>query len=88
MRKFNGTDIVCLIDALVGDTVPIGETNADNKRLDNLKTLIDVCNWCLDGVWEVAEVEGYEYSVKKAKMTAMGALMEWNEWLKEVIGND
>lgn len=85
MSKLYSKEICNLIDELIGATVPVGETNADYKRLGNLMTLIDVTNWCLDGVREVAECNGYEASVIKARETARGALMEWSDWLKDVL---
>lgn len=49
-RLFETSEITKLLDVLIGKTDAVGETNEDNRRLDNIKTLIDVTNWCLDGL--------------------------------------
>lgn len=86
MRHAMDSDEICkLLDCLIGYTEPVGETNADRTRLHNLKKLIDVVNYCLDGVKRSAEVIGYEYSVIENKMTAQSALTEWRDWINEVI---
>ena len=68
-RRFETSEITKLLDVLIGDVEAVGETNEDNRRLDNLKTLIDVTNWCLDGL-QFAMASGYgrpEWSMKKKK---------------------
>ena len=47
-RLFEAKEITKLLDMLIGKVEAVGETNEDERRLDNLKTLIDVTNWCLD----------------------------------------
>ena len=44
-RMFETGEITKLLDVLIGKTEAVGETNEDKRRLDNLKTLIDVTNW-------------------------------------------
>lgn len=86
-RKFESSEITKLLDMLIGEVEAVGETNADNRRLDNLKTLIDVTNWCLDGL-QFAMASGYgrpEYSMKKISQTAQCALDEYGKWIAEVL---
>ncbi len=84
MSKLNSEEITKLLDILVGDVEPIGETYYDEKVLENLKTLIDVTNWCLE--W-VANARDYiicaESSMNKVGFTAQCTMQEWAEWLKE-----
>ena len=65
----------------------MGETNEDERRLDNLKTLIDVTNWCLDGL-QFAMASGYgrpEYSMAEISHTAQCALDEYGRWIADVL---
>lgn len=86
-RGFETSEITKLLDVLIGETDAVGETYADERRLDNLKTLIDVTNWCLDGL-EFAMASGYgrpEYSMKEISQTAQCALAEYGKWIAEVL---
>lgn len=86
-RRFETNEITKLLDMLIGEVEAVGETNADKRRLDNLKTLIDVTNWCLDGL-EFAMVSGYgrpEYSMAEISHTAQCALDEYRKWIADVL---
>ena len=65
--------------------VVVGETNEDEKIEQNLMTLIDVTNWCLDGIYQSSETMGRpEYSMNKIGFRAKGALLDYKKWLDEV----
>ena len=86
-RRFETNEITKLLDVLIGDVEAVGETNEDNRRLDNLKTLIDVTNWCLDGL-QFAMASGYgrpEWSMAEISYTAQCALDEYGKWIAEVL---
>ena len=86
-RMFETGEITKLLDVLIGKTEAVGETNEDNRRLDNLKTLIDVTDWCLDGL-QFAMASGYgrpEYSMAKISHTAQCALDEYGRWIADVL---
>ena len=86
-RTFETGEITKLLDALIGSVEAIGETNEDERRLDNLKTLIDVTNWCLGGL-EYAMASGYgrpEWSMAEISYTAQCALDEYGKWIAEVL---
>lgn len=61
-----------IIRKLIGPINPIGETNQDTERLDNLKVLIELTENLLSDIRYVAEYydERTEYSIKKANATA------------------
>lgn len=87
MRMFETSEITKLLDVLIGKTEAVGETNEDKRRLDNLKTLIDVTNWCLDGL-EFAIASGRdrpEYSMAEISFTAQCALDEYGRWIADVL---
>lgn len=86
-RRFETSEITKLLDMLIGEVEAVGETNEDNCRLDNLKTLIDVTNWCLDGL-QFAMASGYgrpEWSMAEISYTAQCALDEYGKWIAEVL---
>lgn len=86
-RMFETSEITKLLDVLIGKTEAVGETNEDERRLDNLKTLIDVTNWCLDGL-QFAMESGCgraEYSMAEISYTAQCALDEYGRWIAEVL---
>ena len=85
MSKLESKEIIKLLEILIGDTEAYGETNHDEKALENLKTLIDVTNWCLDGIYTNQQKKDYEYSVCKARITAESCLLEYLEWLKYIF---
>ena len=86
-RMFETKEITKLLDVLIGKVEAVGETTEDERRLDNLKTLIDVTNWCLDGL-QFAMASGYgraEYSMAEISYTAQCALDEYGKWIAEVL---
>lgn len=82
-------EIIKLLEILIGGTEAVGDSAVDDKIENNLKTLIDVANWCMDGVSQSASTRHrQEYSMKKVGERAFSALCEWEEWLKERIQAD
>jgi hypothetical protein len=73
-----------IVMKLIGSIEPIGETNTDNARMDNLKNLCEL----VDGlVYEIAEVENlnkasYQHSVK-AMADYAGNFLSKNLGIKE-----
>ena len=85
----NDREIVKLLEILIGTTEAVGDSAVDDKIESNLKTLIDVANWCMDGVSQSASTRHRpEYSMRKVGERAFSALCEWEEWLKERIHAD
>lgn len=80
----NYREIVKLLEILIGTTEAVGDSAYDDKIESNLKTLIDVANWCMDSVSQSASTRHRpEYSMRKIGERAFSALCEWEEWLKE-----
>lgn len=86
MSEYDSKEITKLLGILIGGTEPIGETNYDLKVMRNLKKLIDVTNWCLDGMSFARDyIHSYEGSMHDVGFTAQCALQEWKEWIGEVL---
>lgn len=85
----NEKEIIKLLEILIGATEAVGDSAIDNKVEINLKTLIDVADWCMDGVSQSASTRHRpEYSMRTVGECAFSALCEWEEWLKERIQAD
>ena len=86
-NKMTATEIIRLLEILIGTTTAVGETNADERILANLRTLIDVGNWCLESIHTSSFTCGrFEYSMNKVGFDAKCALDEWRMWLEDVCG--
>lgn len=86
-NKMTATEIIRLLEILIGPTTAVGETNADERILANLRTLIDVADWCVDGVSQSSETMGRsEWSMHKVGFYAKCALDGWRTWLEDVCG--
>ena len=84
MRKFETNEILKLLDVMVGSTEPVADSAIDEKVNDNLMVLIDVINWCLDGVYDAARHRKSDYaSQREIGERAYSAILEWEEWLKQ-----
>lgn len=75
-KKFTVQEI---IKRMIGVVVPVGETNEDEKRFENLKDLCDLVEDLIGIIGEVSEKNSYEHSVKRASDYA-------KRFLKENIG--
>ena len=86
-RTFETHEITKLLDVLIGKVEAVGETEEDERRLDNLKTLIDVTNWCLDGLqFAMASGRGRaEWSMAEISYTAQCALDGYSTWITDVL---
>lgn len=86
MTRLNSREIINLLENLIGGVIACGETYTDEKIMNHLKTLIDVVNWGLDEVKFSSETMGRcENSMHEIGFCARSALMEWYEWLGEIL---
>lgn len=83
--KLKSHDINMVVDELVGDIMPIGETNHDNMAYDNLLTYIEVVTGCLERIYEVAEYhDRTEWSMQRSGREALKYLSKLNTDLSEL----
>ena len=61
-------NIYDIVQKLIGPTIPVGETNTDDARFENLKELTDLVNSLLSDIDSIAYEfkDRYEFSVKRA----------------------
>lgn len=84
MKKLNSNEIYNLLDNLIGLTEPQAESVIDEKIEQNLKTLIDIGDWVLDGLYYAAQhrKDPY-YSSRTIGECAYATMLEWGNWLKQ-----
>lgn len=84
MNKMTSSEICKLLEIVIGGTEPISDSGVDEVREENLKTLIDIGDWVLDGLLYAAEhrKDPY-YSSQRVGERAYAAMLEWKEWLAE-----
>lgn len=84
VRKFEGREITKLLDVLVGNTCPVADSEIDRQINENLMVLIDVTNWCLDGVYSAASNRKSPYGSQMiVGERAYATMLEWKKWLEE-----
>ena len=83
--KFTDSEIIKLLEVLVGPVEAAGETNADKIHLDNLMTLIDITYWCLSKIALAATaINRQEKSMFDIGWTASCALDRYYSWLGDL----
>lgn len=82
MKKMNSNEIIKLLEIIIGETEPVADSRIDELREENLKTLIDIGDWVLDGLLYSAEhrKDPY-YSSQKVGERAYSVMLEWKDWL-------
>ena len=84
MEKMTSREICKLLEVVVGETEPIADSAIDDVREENLKTLIDIGDWVLDGLLYAAEHRKDPYdSSRKVGERAYATMLEWKEWLAQ-----
>lgn len=65
-----------IVKKLIGEVRPVGETNTDNQRFENLKNLCDLTNQLVSMIDDVSHLnkDRQEYSMKRAGEYAHGFL--------------
>lgn len=85
MSKFNHNEIEKLLNAMIGETCPVADSEIDRQINENLMVLIDVINWCLDGAYSAASYRKSPYgSQRVVGERAYAAMLEWKEWLENI----
>jgi len=83
MAKLSSDEIIKLLEVLIGSTDAVGETNMDNKIMENLKTLIDIGDYCLDKVFLASTTCGRpEASMHEIGWMARCVMDDWRNWLE------
>lgn len=81
----NSDEIIKVIDKLVGGIKPQGETNIDNERFENLKTLTEVLEHYHRELYDVSYYKKrQEYSIKRAGEFADTFITESVEWFEMI----
>lgn len=78
-----------VVERLIGQIEPVGETHIDTKRFANLEDLITLVDFMIGGIVSVAEGKtSYLASVRKAGARAQMFLDDLYDCLEEQKGGD
>ena len=84
--RFTSREITKVLGKLIGGTTAVGDSAIDREIEENLKTLIDVINWCMDGLADSASTRhNYQGSMRDVGERAFSAMCEYRDWLNEQI---
>lgn len=83
-KKLSANEICNLLEVLVGLTEPQAESAIDDKVEQNLKTLIYIGDWVLDGLYYTARHRKDPwYSSKTIGEQAYATMLEWKDWIEQ-----
>ena len=84
-RTFDVREITKLLNVMIGGTEPYADSAVDKKIDGNLCVLIDVVNWCFDGIYDAARHRKSDYkSARDIGERAYASLLQWKEWIAAV----
>lgn len=76
-----------IVNKLVGNICPVGETNEDNKRFDNLKSHLELVYTLLNDINAVATFKDrLEYSMSRAGEKADKFLKDLPTEFERIVG--
>ena len=82
--KLTSGEIIKLLDNLIGPTEPYGDSAIDLARKENLNVLLNVTDWCLDGIlYALQGLSSERASEKKLGIIAENAFKDYEQWIKE-----
>ena len=89
MSKLNSKEIIKVLDNLIGETTAVGDSVADSVIDWNLRNLIDITNWCLDGIAQSAVTRHSFYSsMRQIGERAFSALVEYRDFANSIVEDD
>lgn len=87
--EFKDTEITKMLDAMIGNTSPAGETLADEAALERLKVLEAVTDWCMDAFNYARKGKyRYEWSMKQVGEEAIKYLKNTYDWIGAILRED
>lgn len=87
--NLNSREIIKVVDCMIGSTTAVGDSAMDKIIDNNLRNLIDLVNWALDGIADSARTRHRsEESMRITGERAFSALYEWKNWIEATINLD
>ncbi len=76
--------IIDVIDKLIGDYKPYGETNHDNESNDNLQALCNVIAYYIEELYKITKNSNrVEYSIKKSGIIAKDFFYQMSDYFED-----
>jgi hypothetical protein len=77
-----------VVDKLIGNVEPVGETHEDGRRLENLESMVRLTDHLIEKLMQVEKSKNsYMASVKKAGVYTNKHLLGWKELISEIEGH-
>lgn len=78
-----------MLDNLIGETTAVGDSITDSVNDYNLRNLIDITNWCLDGIALSAETRhSFHNSMRQIGERAFSALVAYRNFANSIVEDD
>lgn len=85
-KRLTSQELINLVDNLIGPTEASGLHDVDKQIEKNVMTLIDLTNWCLDGLLMATKTRhSFCASEREIGERAFSALCEYCDWLRDFI---
>ena len=76
--------IIDVIDKLIGDYKPYGETNHDDESNDNLQALCNVIAYYIEELYKITKNSNrVEYSIKKSGIIAKDFFYQMSDYFED-----
>lgn len=87
--KLSAKEITRLLNVLIGSVCPVADSRIDRSIKENIMTMIEVGNWMLGYICDSASYRHSPYaSAKNIGELASAVLLDWKEWIEEVLTDD
>lgn len=84
-RKWSYAEVTKILNALIGMTEPTADSALNEDVAENLKMLIGVVNWCLDGMrYSARHRKSPCGSARAIGEWAYAVMLEWKDWIEKV----
>ena len=89
MSKLNSKEIIKVLDNLIGETTAVGDSITDSVIDYNLRNLIDITNWCLDGIAQSATTRhSFDSSMRQIGERAFSTLVAYRNFANSIVEDD
>lgn len=84
--KLSDKQVADIVMSIIGEIEPVGESNVDNQRFNNLLMLQQTIDVLLDEImYCLPYIDRVEFSMKRSAEQALEWMKEKRDWLQEII---
>ena len=80
--KLTSEEVIKLVCNVIGSIHPVGDSRIDADRLDNLKVMIDLADWCVGQIYNASlNADNDMNSVKQIGIKARDAIRDIHTYI-------